>query len=211
MKKAFLSTVMLILMAAQGSAQAVRVEASSQSKIDAHGVCRNVINNAGTPTMVATQTPQEWSTGTDAFLNNIADIPNVRATRCLTPTAIYFTGNYIETYQGPKALSLSSVDDVTLAGPILPQKYVGMPAGYTIANNIISNPQGQGVPSCEPHSDSQRLSVTMFQNRGGNPVLNVYDNTIAPPFDSWRECAIKVNSSIDFGQRTWNFYGLVRF
>lgn len=51
-------------------------------RINRHNVCRVVKNVGSTPVMVSAKSPNEWSQGSNSFLNNIATIPNVTATEC---------------------------------------------------------------------------------------------------------------------------------
>lgn len=85
-----LTTVALVaaFTGAQVAAQEVQpgifqVAAKSELKIDRHQTCRIIKNNGTNPVMVPTKTAQEWSTGTNAFLTNISNIPGVTATSCV--------------------------------------------------------------------------------------------------------------------------------
>ncbi|WP_374291728.1 hypothetical protein [Paenirhodobacter enshiensis] len=84
-----LTTVALVaaLVAGPAAAQEVqpgifKVAAKSELKIDRHKTCRIIKNNSSNPVMVPTKTAQEWSTGTNAFLTNISNMPGVTASAC---------------------------------------------------------------------------------------------------------------------------------
>lgn len=61
---------------AQDATQAaiVSVDIGARQKIDKFGVCRVVGNSGGTKFMVPSGTEREWSSGPNAFLNNLTDM-----------------------------------------------------------------------------------------------------------------------------------------
>lgn len=108
MKKSITALIVAMFMAAPVQAQEVRanvfeISPNSDQKIDKHQVCRVVRNRSSQTLMVGTQTSGEWSVGSNSFLNNIGDIPNVTAASCqLTPRLIGgCVGTAMGGYTGP--------------------------------------------------------------------------------------------------------------
>ena len=69
-----------------GSAPAqdmTRVDAGARVEINAHGVCRRVLNGTVTPAMIPSRSPDEWAVGGSAFLQNVPD--GMVAYACVSP------------------------------------------------------------------------------------------------------------------------------
>lgn len=84
---AAISVVAISVGASQAPAQEVqpgifKVPQGESQKIDRHGVCRTVNNTSGNPIMVPVGTPQQWSNGQGAFLNNISNMRGVSVSNC---------------------------------------------------------------------------------------------------------------------------------
>lgn len=66
------------------------------AKIEAHGVCRMVGNVGSAPFMVPARASNEWSSGANAFLQNLATMPGVTVTPCgPTPACFLWTTGLI--------------------------------------------------------------------------------------------------------------------
>lgn len=60
-----------------------RVDAGARVEINAHGVCRRVLNGTVTPAMIPSRSPDEWAVGGSAFLQNVPD--GMVAYACVSP------------------------------------------------------------------------------------------------------------------------------
>ncbi|ATG47814.1 hypothetical protein CEW89_09710 [Celeribacter ethanolicus] len=58
------------------------VAPGSSVTLDKHGTCRIVTNRGDAPIMVPANTPEEWSVGQTAFLNNLAGMNGVSVAAC---------------------------------------------------------------------------------------------------------------------------------
>jgi hypothetical protein len=61
------------------------VNRGSSIRLDKHGTCRVITNKGGAPIMVPASTPEEWSVGQTAFLNNISSMLYVSVAPCAAP------------------------------------------------------------------------------------------------------------------------------
>lgn len=214
MKNILLSAFMALALASPVAAQAIKVDGQSNRIVNAHGVCRNIINSGGTDTMVSTNTAAEWSTGTNAFLNNIGDIPNVSASRCFDADKIYFRGFYMENIQGPKGVPTYTTNDLTLVGSNLPTKVHDFPSGYTFSgfpftNPALRNPGGVAIPACVINADANFIEMILFRNTNF-PETSIAGGKLAPP-NGWDECTVVNRMSLNNGQRVWEFVSLMTF
>lgn len=85
-KQRILRTALCLGLALTGGtaaqAQMVTVDGGTQKKVDAHNVCRIVVNGGGNDIMVPNRTEAEWSVGTNAFLTNLTTMDRVTAKSC---------------------------------------------------------------------------------------------------------------------------------
>jgi len=87
---AAISAVAISAGASQAAAQEMQpgifmVAKDASQKINRFGVCKVVKNGGVHPVMVPAGTPQQWSTGKSAFLNNISGMPGVSVKGCVVP------------------------------------------------------------------------------------------------------------------------------
>jgi hypothetical protein len=73
-----------LLLSEQAAAQDMtNVDAGARVEINAHGICRRVLNGTGTPAMIPLRSPDEWSVGGSAFLQNVPE--GMIAYACVSP------------------------------------------------------------------------------------------------------------------------------
>lgn len=71
----------------QSFAEQAQIVNGASQKIDAHGACRVVKNEAGANLMVPYKAATEWVTGDNAFLSNITRMTGVSVSACSSPPA----------------------------------------------------------------------------------------------------------------------------
>lgn len=60
------------LLGANGAENIVQVPLGGAEEVDAHGICRKILNEGTNTILVPVRSAEEWSSGENAFLNNIA-------------------------------------------------------------------------------------------------------------------------------------------
>ncbi|MEY8802206.1 hypothetical protein AB9K35_18160 [Leisingera sp. XS_AS12] len=84
-KLALASSVATLGLAQIATAEdSVRINAGKSAEIDMFGICKIVKNDGKTPINVPVHSRSEWSSGTGAFLNNIADMDSIYVSECVS-------------------------------------------------------------------------------------------------------------------------------
>lgn len=190
------------LLGANGEENIVQVPLGGAQEVDAHGICRKILNEGTNTILVPVRSAEEWSSGENAFLNNIAGMSGVSIESCgpaFEWLHVSATCYYPPMPNGPNMGCLNYAlpkwkDRVVAAGYAVTE--IGMPdtSGYTL-------PAGMEI--------QQDFASLSDGSPSGTPLT--YDHEHAFTKRQFKACEENPSGSFyyyrDYGQGNPTFYG----